>query len=94
MKRNARDTTIKLDAAVVCEVADVLPERKTLTAFVREAVIRDIRRRKLRAAATLYREVFELDPGEAASMEEWEAAPLTTEPEKRKLGRAVQPRKS
>lgn len=77
------DTTIKLDSSVVREIAGILPERQTLTAFVREAVQRDVRRRKMRAAALLYRETLEGDAAEAAEMEEWEAAPLATEPANR-----------
>lgn len=88
MRSADSDTTIKLDAAVVREVTEFLPERQTLTAFVREAVTRDVRRRKLRAAATLYRETFERDPAEAAAMEEWEAASLATEPKHKPSRRA------
>ena len=80
MRISDGDTTIKLDSAVVREVAEILPERQTLTAFVREAVQRDVRRRRMRAAAVLYRETLERDAAEAASIEEWEAAPLTTNP--------------
>ncbi len=78
------DTTIKLDADVVREIADILPERQTLTAFVREAVARDVRRRKLRKAATLYLAALDRDAGEAGAMKEWEAAPLATEPKRRR----------
>ena len=80
MRLTDGDTTIKLDSAVVREVAEILPERQTLTAFVREAVQRDVRRRKMRAAALLYRETLAGDSAEAAAMDEWEAAPLATEP--------------
>jgi hypothetical protein len=78
------DTTVKLDASVVQEAAAVLPENQTLTAFVREAVWRDVRRRKMRKAAALYMEALASDAGEAGDMREWEAAPLAMEPKKRR----------
>lgn len=83
MRLTDGDTTIKLDALVVREIAEILPERQTLTAFVREAVTRDVRRRKLRQAASLYQSMLERDSCEALSMEEWEASPLATEPKRR-----------
>lgn len=79
------DTTVKLEAAVVQECADVLPENQTLTAFVREAVWRDVRRRKMRKAAALYMEALASDAGEADDMREWEAAPLAIEPKRRRV---------
>jgi hypothetical protein len=78
------DTTVKLEASVVQEAAAVLPENQTFTAFVREAVWRDVRRRKMRKAAALYMEALAHDAEEAGAMREWEAAPLATEPKKRR----------
>jgi hypothetical protein len=83
MRLTEGDTTIKLDALVVQEIASILPEKQTLTGFVREAVTRDVRRRKLRQAATLYQSVLERDSGEAGAMEEWESASLATEPKRK-----------
>jgi hypothetical protein len=82
MKISYADTTIKLDAMVVQEVASVLPEKQTLTAFVREAVTRDVRRRKLKQAASLYQAMLGRDSDEAGAMEEWESSPLATEPKR------------
>jgi hypothetical protein len=84
MSVRCTDTTVKLEAAVVQECADVLPENQTLTAFVREAVWRDIRRRKMRKAAALYMETLAGNAAEADDVREWEAAPLATEPKKRR----------
>lgn len=83
MKVTYTDTTIKLEAAVVREVAEVLSAKQTLTGFVREAVARDVRRRKMRQAAFQYQALLERDPEEAAAMAAWEAAPLATEPRRR-----------
>lgn len=76
------DTTVKLEAPVVREVAGVLEEGQTLTAFVREAVARDVRRRRMRRAAQLYRDALARNDMEAEEMAAWEAAPLALEPQK------------
>lgn len=77
------DTTVKLESPVVREVCELLEGRQTLTSFVREAVERDVRRRKMRRAAALYRETLAQDSTEAQDMDAWEAAPLASEPRRR-----------
>lgn len=77
---NYADTTVKIESAVVREIAQVLEEKQTLTGFVREAVERDVRRRKMRRAAVLYREALSRDPAECGDMDAWEAAPLASAP--------------
>lgn len=77
------DTTVKFEAPVVREVAGVLEENQTLTAFVREAVLRDVRRRKMNRAARQYRDLLSRDAAEAGAMEAWETAPLALEPARR-----------
>lgn len=72
------DTTVKLESPVVREVCELLEGKQTLTSFVREAVERDVRRRKMRKAATLYREVMTAEPAEGEDMAAWEAAPLAS----------------
>lgn len=74
------DTTVKIESPVVREVCGLLEGRQTLTSFVREAVERDVRRRKMRRAATLYREALSRDAVEAGEMEVWEAATLASDP--------------
>jgi len=74
------DSTVKLEAPVVREVNELLEGKQTLTSFVRQAVERDIRRRKMRRAAVLYRETFPPGSPEADEMKDWESAPLATEP--------------
>lgn len=72
------DTTVKLESPVVREVCELLEGKQTLTSFVREAVERDVRRRKMRKAATLYSAVLAADSAEREDMETWEAAPLAS----------------
>lgn len=83
MKRKSfkyTDTTVKLEAPVVRETAAVLEENQTLTAFVREAVLRDVRRRRMRRAVRQYHDLLAGDAAEAKAVEAWEAAPLAAEP--------------
>lgn len=75
------DTTVKLEAPVVREVHALLEGKQTLTAFVREAVERDVRRRKMRQAALLYREAFPPGSPEVGELDDWESAPLASDPQ-------------
>lgn len=88
MKSNTKpeysDTTVKLDSSVVREIRGILEEKQTLTSFVREAVERDVRRRKMQKAATLYRDALLQDSAEAKDMEAWESASLASIPQNRK----------
>lgn len=77
-------TTVKLEAELLREIRSVKPKDQTLAAYVREAVERDVVRRKLRAAAEQYR-AFLLDhPDEGEEMSAWEHATLGAAPRKRR----------
>ncbi len=80
------DTTVKLESSLVREAAGVMAEKQTLTAYVREAVLRDIRRRKLKKSALQYQDALNQCPKEAGEMKDWEAASLLVPP-RRKAGR-------
>jgi hypothetical protein len=71
-----RDTTVKLDGALVEEVSMELEKGETLTGFVRNAVSYRIRRSRMKKAAEAYRKAMETDPGLAAEISEWEQADL------------------
>jgi hypothetical protein len=73
-------TTVKLEAALLREIRAVKPRQQTLAGYVREAVERDVLRRKLRAAAERYQAFLREHPHEAAAMDEWETAPLASPP--------------
>jgi hypothetical protein len=75
-----RDTTVKLDGALVEEVARELVPGQTLTGFVRDAVGYRIRRSRMRKAAEAYRNAVQADPKLAAEMAEWERADLNVAP--------------
>lgn len=71
-----RDTTVKLDGALVEEVVQELQPGQTLTRFVREAVGYRIRQSRMKKAAELFRQAVEADPELGAELSEWESADL------------------
>jgi hypothetical protein len=77
-------TTVKLDAELLKAIASVKPRAQTLSAYVREALHRDLRRRQMREAAEKYRALLRNNPAERKALDEWEAAPLATEPRRRR----------
>lgn len=68
---------MKLDGALVEEVARELEPGQTLTGFVRDAVGYRVRRSQMKKAAEAYRKAVEADPDLAAEMAEWEQADLS-----------------
>lgn len=83
-----RDTTAKLDGALVEEVSQELEPGQTLTGLVREAVGYRIRRSRMQKAAEAYRKAVAADPELASGVVEWEQADLASAPTKRKGRRA------
>jgi hypothetical protein len=77
-------TTVKLEAELLREIRSVKPKDKTLTAYVREAVERDVARRKLRQAAEQYQAFLRDHPGEGEDLAAWERAPLAVPPRGRR----------
>jgi hypothetical protein len=80
-------TTVKLEAPVVQEIAEVLEPGQTLTAFVREAVTYRARKARLRKAALAYRQVLSHDAAGAGEMAEWEQAHLAADPKRKQSDR-------
>ena len=77
-------TTIKLDGELLKSIAAIKPPRQTLSAYVREALQRDLRRQKMREAAETYTDLLRNNPAEREAMDEWEAASLATTPRARR----------
>lgn len=73
-------TTVKLDAELLREISSVKPDEQTLAAYVREALQRDVRRQQMRRAAEAYVALLRDNPKEREAVEEWEAAPLASNP--------------
>ena len=77
-------TTVKLEAGLLREIRAVKPKDQTLSAYVRQAVERDVMRRKLRLAAERYGAFLREHPGEAEDIAVWESAPLAVAPRGRR----------
>lgn len=77
-------TTVKLDSTLLGEIAEIKPRNQTLSAYVRDALRRDVRRQQMRKAAEVYQTLLRENPLERQLLEEWEAAPLSVEPKKRR----------
>ena len=73
-------TTVKLEAELLKEIRSVKGTAQSLSAFVREAVQRDLLRRRLRLAAEQYQAFLDGDEAERAETDAWERAPLGSPP--------------
>ena len=69
-------TTIKLDSTLHSAIRRMKPREQTLTAFVRELVASEEKRRALEEAAGSYQALLASNKDEAAWLALWEAAPL------------------
>jgi hypothetical protein len=77
-------TTIKLDAQLHAAIRRLKARDQTLTAFVRELVAREEKRAALHQAADAYGALLARSKGEAEWLAEWEGAPLTVPPKRRR----------
>ena len=73
-------TTIKLDPKLHSALRRMKPRALTLTAFVRELVAREEKRRALEEAAETYHALLAAHQDEAAWLASWEGAPLAEAP--------------
>ncbi len=76
-------TTVKLDGELLKAIGTVKPSKQSLSAYVREALHRDLRRQQMREAAETYMDLLRKNSAEQAAMDEWETAPLATNPRSR-----------
>jgi hypothetical protein len=77
-------TTIKLEGDLLRELEKAKPESVTLSAYVREVLRGDLRRRSLTKAAALYQEFLESNPEEVVWLREWEEADLASAPKSKR----------
>ncbi len=75
-----RATTIKLEKQLLEELYRLMPENKSLSAFVKEILNREIIRSKLAESAIKYREFLSENKDEAEVELLWESADLTSNP--------------
>ncbi len=77
-------TTVKLEDSLLKEIRAVKPRDQTLAAYVREALERDLLRRRLAVAAGDYAAFLAANPEERDEMERWAEAPLAKPGKRRK----------
>ena len=77
-------TTIKIDGELLLELERSKPESLSLSAFVREVLARDLRRRKLAQAAVSYEAFLATNPEEQSCLREWNEADLASSPKRRR----------
>ncbi len=75
-------TTIKIEGNILHELKTIIPKEKTLTAFVREVLEKEIRRKKMAHAAGVYAQFLKNNPEEEGWLKNWEASELSTPPKK------------
>jgi hypothetical protein len=77
-------TTIKLEGELLRELEKAKPESSSLSAYVREVLSKDLRRRKLTQAAASYEEFLAANPEEQSWLREWDEADLAAPPKRRR----------
>jgi hypothetical protein len=77
-------TTIKLEGDLLQELEAAKPPSLSLSAYVREVLKKDLRRRRLTQAAVSYQEYLSASPEEQSWLREWDAADLATAPKRRR----------
>jgi hypothetical protein len=77
-------TTIKLEGELLLELEKAKPESLSLSAYVREVLSRDLRRRKLAQAAASYEKFLAANPEEQSWLREWDEADLAGAPKRRR----------
>jgi len=79
-----KGTTIKLEGELLAELERAKPESQSLSAYVREVLSKDLRRRQLAQAAASDEEFLAANPKEKSWMREWDAADLASPPKQRR----------
>ena len=76
-------TTIKIEGNLLKEIEEVCPPSRSVTAFVRDVLHRDLRRRRMAEATTQYKDFLASHPEEGGWLTEWEQADLIRPPRSR-----------
>jgi len=78
------NTNLKLEGDLLLELENAKPPSMSLSAYVREVLIKDLRRRKLAQAAVSYEEFLAANPEETSWLKEWDDADLASPPKRRR----------
>lgn len=77
-------TTIKIEGELLRELEKSKPEYLSLSAYVREVLTKDLRRRQLAEAAASYEVFMAANPEEKSWLREWDGADLASPPKRRR----------
>ena len=69
-------TTIKLEGELLEQIKPFLLKKQSLSAFVRESIRNEIKRKKMKKAAIVYTENMVEEKDEIVEMNEWESSDL------------------
>ncbi len=75
-------TTIKIEGELLEKLEQVKPSRTSISAFVREVLWKDLRRRKIAEGAVAYEEFVASNAEEQSWLAEWDEADLTAAPKR------------
>ena len=76
-------TTIKIEDPLLNKLKKVMPKDTSISAFVREVLENDIRRRGMIEAAERYVEFLESNREEQFDLQEWESSDLESQSHKK-----------
>lgn len=77
-------TTIKIEGELLRGLEEAKPGSMSLSAYVREVLRKDLRRRMLSRAAASYQEFLAANPEEQSWLREWDEADLASPPRRRR----------
>lgn len=76
-------TTIRLEGPLLKDLKSITPPGKSLSAWIRSVLEKEIRRYRTTKAAAAYQRFLKSNPDEAAEADAWENAPLGEDPRHR-----------
>ncbi len=73
-------TTVKIEGELLEQIKAAKPPGRSVSAYVRHVVKKDLERRKMRSAATAFKAFVKAHPEERAWLAEWDSADLASTP--------------
>ena len=73
-------TTVKIEGELLSELESAKPESLSLSAYVREVLLKSVRDRRMAEAARAYQAFLDANRQEHASLDRWEKADLEVVP--------------
>lgn len=77
-------TTVKIEGELLQALEKAKPQSVSLSAYIRELLRKDLKRRRLARAAASYQEFLAANPDEQSWLREWDEADLASPPRRRR----------